>query len=178
MRDKSGWMKGALAAALLVLLPALARAQATGTISGVVTDPSGAILPGATIEAKSAATGQVRTATTGPEGFYTVPLVSPGRYEVKASLSGFQSATRTNVQVSVSETARANLTPAGRIGRRRTSRSSAESPLVETANATLGHRDRREEGRRPAAQRPQLHPARDADPRRRGPARHPRRRRR
>ena len=137
MRDTSGWVKGALAAALLVVLPAVARAQATGTISGVVTDPSGAILPGATIEARSAATGQVRTATTGAEGFYTVPLVSPGRYEVKASLSGFQSATRTNVQVSVSETARANLTlQVGSVTENVTI--VAESPLVETANATLG----------------------------------------
>ena len=137
MRNTSQWVKGALAAALLVALPAVARAQATGTISGVVTDPTGAVLPGATVEATSAATGQVRTAVTGPEGFYTVPLVSPGRYEVKASLAGFQSATRTNVQVSVSETARANLTlPVGSVTENVTI--VGEPPLVETANATLG----------------------------------------
>jgi outer membrane receptor protein involved in Fe transport len=137
MRGTSGWVKGALAVALLVALPALVAAQATGTVSGVVADPTGAVLPGATVEVRSAATGQVRTATTGSEGFYTVPLVSPGRYEVKGSLSGFQSVTRTNVSVSVSETARVNLTlPVGSVTE--TVTIVGEPPLVETSNGTLG----------------------------------------
>ena len=51
MRSPSNGMKAAAALALLLALPAAARAQATGTISGVVTDPTGAVLPGVTVGA-------------------------------------------------------------------------------------------------------------------------------
>ncbi len=78
MRSASNRTKVAAMLALLLALPAVARAQATGTISGVVTDASGAVLPGAAVEAKNEGTGQLRTATTSAEGFYTIPLLSPG----------------------------------------------------------------------------------------------------
>ena len=52
------------------LAPGTAFAQATGTISGVVTDESGAMLPGVTVEVKNASTGQSRTAVTETDGFY------------------------------------------------------------------------------------------------------------
>jgi outer membrane receptor protein involved in Fe transport len=133
----STWGRAALGAALALALPAAARAQATGTISGAVSDPSGAVLPGATVGVRNEATGQLRTATSATDGFYTVPLLSPGRYEVKASLGGFGTVTRTGVQVSVAETARVNLSlPIGSLTEDVTI--VGEPPLVETANATLG----------------------------------------
>jgi hypothetical protein len=70
----------------LVLLPHLAWAQATGQISGQVTDASGGAMPGVTIEATNVATGAVRTAVSGTDGGYTLPLMQPGDYNVKASL--------------------------------------------------------------------------------------------
>ena len=78
---------GALALAVGAVLscPAGAHAQATGTISGVVTDDSGAVLPGVAVVATSQATNQVRSATTGTDGFYTVPLLPPGVYNVGAT---------------------------------------------------------------------------------------------
>ena len=54
------------------------RAQATGTIAGTVTDESGAVLPGVTIEVTNIGTGQTRAAVTGDDGYYTVPLLRPG----------------------------------------------------------------------------------------------------
>src|SRR5258706_3663897 len=89
MRSVSNGTKAALALALLLALPAVARAQATGTISGVVTDPTGAVLPGATVDAKNEGTGQLRTATTSAECFYTLPPLPPRQYEGKRALSGF-----------------------------------------------------------------------------------------
>src|SRR5262245_25089920 len=96
-------------AAVLSLAGSAAFAQSTGTLSGLVTDESGAAVPGVIVEVSSQDTGQVRTATTGPDGFYAVPLLPPGVYDVKASLAGFASLLRRGVRVSGSETARINL---------------------------------------------------------------------
>src|SRR5438445_2659902 len=137
MRTASTRTRVALTAALLLAVPALARAQATGTLSGVVTDPTGAVLPGATVEARNQGTGQLRNATTSGDGVYTIPLLAPGDYELKASLAGFTTLTRSSVRVTVAETARVNL--ALQTGARTENITIVEqAPLVETANGTLG----------------------------------------
>ena len=124
-------------ACLLGLVPSLAHAQATGSISGTAKDESGAVLPGATIEATNTGTNAVRTATTGSDGFFTIPLVQPGTYNVKASLTGFSAFSRNGVKVNVSETALVNVTlKVG--GQSETVEVSGEAPLIETGNATLG----------------------------------------
>ena len=122
---------------LLGLAPSLAHAQATGSISGTAKDDSGAVLPGVTIEAVNTATNRVRTAITGADGFYTIPLVQPGTYTVKASLAGFSTLSRTGVRVSVSETSLVNV--AMKVGgQSETVEVKGEAPLIETSNATLG----------------------------------------
>ncbi len=121
----------------LVLLPTRARAQATGTIAGVVADESGGVLPGVTIEVTNPATGQVRLATTAEDGRYAVPLLQPGRYDVRATLAGFKTAVRDGVVVTVGDTARVDFRLAvGQIEESVTV--TGESPLVETLHATLG----------------------------------------
>ena len=121
----------------LWLAPARVHAQATGAISGVVTDPSGGVLPGVTIEVTSRDTGVMRATTTGADGFYTVPLVNPGVYQVKATLAGFRAVVRENVTVVVNETVRADVAlQVGKVEEQVTVL--GQSPLVETTNATLG----------------------------------------
>src|SRR5262245_16543444 len=61
----------------------------TGSISGVVTDQSGAVLPGVTVTITSLTTAQARTAVTNAQGRYQVSALSPSRYSVKAELQGF-----------------------------------------------------------------------------------------
>jgi hypothetical protein len=125
------------AAALGLLVPVMARAQATGTISGLVTDATDAAPPSVALELTNRATGLVRRSTTGPDGVYVVPLLPPGVYDVRASLTGFSTMVREGVPVSVSETARVNLTLAvGPVTSEITVVRSA--PLVEAGNATLG----------------------------------------
>ena len=122
---------------LLAMSPGLALAQATGAISGTVKDESGAVLPGVTVEATSTATNAARTATTGGDGYYTIQLVQPGAYTVKATLSGFSSLSRSGVKVNVSETSLVNFgLKVG--GKSETVDVTGEAPLIETANATLG----------------------------------------
>ena len=74
-----------LAVLLLLAAPAIVSAQATGTITGVISDETGALMPAAAVEATNQATGQTRGATSGSDGFYTLPLLSPGLYRVNAS---------------------------------------------------------------------------------------------
>ena len=123
--------------AMLVAVPAAVWAQATGQINGVVTDASGGVLPGVTVEAVNAATGATRTAVTGADGLYTLPLLQPGVYRVKASLSGFSAALQENVRVTVTETSRvAFQMEIGQISD--TVTVTARANLVETNNATRG----------------------------------------
>src|SRR5262245_61174170 len=72
------WLTGVLAS-----LPTELQAQATnGVISGTVTDPSGATLPGATVQVRNVSTGVIRTVTTNEVGRYRVPDLLVGQYEV------------------------------------------------------------------------------------------------
>jgi hypothetical protein len=74
-----------------------------GTIAGTVTDPNGAVVPGATVTVKNTATNVVNTVTTNSEGSYTVPLLSPGTYMVSVTGSGFKTSTTENVAVRVDD---------------------------------------------------------------------------
>ena len=78
----------------------MAQSLVTGDITGTVTDPSGAVVSGATVSLKSDANGSMRTATTGSNGTYRFSLLSPGSYTVSVSASGFSKAeTQTSVNI-------------------------------------------------------------------------------
>jgi hypothetical protein len=72
-----------------------------GTISGIVTDPSGAAIAGATVEVKNTGTQVVRTVTTNAQGRYAVPELIVGAYDVRISMMGFQNTVQTGVPVVV-----------------------------------------------------------------------------
>ncbi len=85
-----------------VLLPTELNAQATnGVISGTVTDPSGAAVPGATVQVKNVSTGVIRTVTTNELGRYRVPDLLVGQYEVQASQGGFRTVVESAVRLTV-----------------------------------------------------------------------------
>src|SRR3954463_10568192 len=72
--------------ALLMLPPGLLLSQInTATLAGIVTDSSGADVPGATVVIENAASQVRRTTQTNAEGAYSVPLLQPGSYEVTVS---------------------------------------------------------------------------------------------
>ena len=96
--------------AALLLLPGISLAQSvvTGGISGVVTDPTGAVIVGATVNLKNNATGESFTTTTGTSGSFQFTLLKPGTYVVSASQSGFKQTTE-SVEVLLGQTIAANL---------------------------------------------------------------------
>src|SRR3954471_11845989 len=83
-----------VAVAMSVALCGTAAAQ---TISGVVSDATGAVLPGVTVEAANTATQQVRTVTSDESGRYVVANLQPGNYSVTFTLSGFSPVTRAGI---------------------------------------------------------------------------------
>ncbi|MCA1584231.1 MAG: TonB-dependent receptor [Acidobacteria bacterium] len=135
MRKSSLWVLTWFLA--LALGPIDASAQATGSIAGVVTDDTGSLMPGVLVEVTSTATGQSRSATTGSDGYFLVPLLQPGPYQVKGTLAGFKTVLREGVTVTVESTARVDMQLAVG-GLEETVSVTADAPLVETSNATLG----------------------------------------
>ncbi len=99
---------GFLALLILTLLPATAWAQSatTGAIAGEVTDTTGAVLPGVTVEAASPALiEKVRTGVTDAQGQYRIVDLRPGTYTVSFSLPGFSTVRREGIELNTGFTA-------------------------------------------------------------------------
>jgi carboxypeptidase family protein/TonB-dependent receptor-like protein len=98
----------------LVLVVSLAfplGAQApSGEVSGVVSDPSGAVVPGVTITLTNPATNAVRSVPTNEAGLYVIRALPPGVYDLKAELSGFRAVERKNIEVQVGSSNRIDVT--------------------------------------------------------------------
>src|ERR1043166_3742034 len=97
-------------AALFVLgLTATAWAQ-DGVITGRVSDPSGAVLPGVTLTLTSPAVQGTRTTVTDEQGLYRVGFLPPGTYTLKFELQGFGSVQREGIQMTAGFTSTVNVT--------------------------------------------------------------------
>jgi hypothetical protein len=81
-----------------------AQTSTTGDITGTVTDPSGSVVPDATVTLKDQTKGATQEAKTGAQGTYRFYLLTPGPYTVSVTASGFQTTTRT-VDVAVGQVA-------------------------------------------------------------------------
>lgn len=86
-----------------------AQTASTGAISGLVTDPSGAVVSEVNVTATNETSGDRRSAVSTSSGRYMVPLLAPGRYRVQATKGGFKELARSGITVYVTETAVANL---------------------------------------------------------------------
>lgn len=85
-------------------------AQTTGSMSGNVTDPNGAVVAGATVTARNSATGSVVTTTTGSGGAFSFNALQPGTYSVSVEASGFKKTVAAAIAVSVSNNSQVALT--------------------------------------------------------------------
>jgi hypothetical protein len=109
-----------------------------GTILGSVTDPSGAVVAGATVKIHNVATGLERTTITSADGSYAVPELPIGTYSVTVTLTGFQTFVATSVTVDVAIERRVDAAlKTGEVSTR-VEVSADELPLVETTSNELG----------------------------------------
>lgn len=119
-------------------MPNAANAQTitTGAIDGVVSDPSGAIVPNASVVVTNTATGATYKASTGSNGEYRVSQLPPGSYSVAVSASGFQT-TKQTIQVSIGQTASGNVSLT--VGQTATTVevTGSEVPLLHTDDAQI-----------------------------------------
>src|SRR5205085_10920662 len=86
------------------LLGLCSAQSSVGAISGTVTDATGAVVSGASIEVINLNTGEKRNTSTDDKGVYSIPNLDPGTYNVTVSAQGFSSGTAKEVKISVSFT--------------------------------------------------------------------------
>src|SRR5499427_8549923 len=130
--------KGLLLAALMALLASVAALgqTPTATLSGVVRDASGALVPNVKITARNASTGATRDATTDSEGRYNLTNLGPGQYEVRAERAGFKTAAQSGVILTVGGAAVLDLTvQIGEVSE--IVEVKQEEPLIEPTKAEL-----------------------------------------
>ena len=123
----------------LVCISTAAQAQdTTATLLGTLSDASGSVLPGVTITVTNVDTAQARTVTADESGRYRIALLPPGRYEMTAQLSGFQTVTRSGITLTVGQEARINVQMAlGNVTESITVEAAA--PLVETTTGSISN---------------------------------------
>src|SRR6476660_8150985 len=88
---------------LLALVPSAVAQITSGTITGVVTDTSGAVVAGANVTITSTQTGGVRTSTTSAEGSFSFPELSPGIYNITVTKQGFKKVEQKGVEAHVAD---------------------------------------------------------------------------
>jgi hypothetical protein len=88
-----------------LLISGMASAQVTGSLKGLVTDPSGAVVADSNVKATDVAKGTTRTATSGPDGAYLFSELPPATYNVTVSKTGFAPEIAKNVVVALGQTA-------------------------------------------------------------------------
>ena len=122
----------------LGVFTSLALAQLpTATILGVVKDSSGAVVPEAGLTARNTETGLTRTAVSAGDGSYRFSALPVGSYEVRVEQSGFQTAVRSGLTLTVAQEAVVNFTlEVGAVTQ--TVAVTAEAPLVNTTSGSLG----------------------------------------
>src|ERR1041385_8786307 len=132
-------MRSLVISCLLLSCAGFALAQsAAGTITGTVSDPAGAVVANAPIEAKNTSTGTVYNAQTSGTGNYTIAQMPVGTYEISVSAPGFKKAVRTGVEVVSLTTFRVDFTL--QIGATTESVTiTADAPLLKTESGELSH---------------------------------------
>jgi hypothetical protein len=133
---RAGGLLTLLLTGLLLLSSSASAQEFRATVSGTITDPSGAVVPGATIEVRETSTGTLNRTVSDAAGQYVVPFLLPGNYTIKTTAKGFETLTRNNIALhaqdhivvdqslivgSANQTVTVNSAP----------------PLLDTANASV-----------------------------------------
>src|SRR5262245_5026318 len=108
----------------------------TAQITGVVSDPTGAVVPGAQMTIVNTGTGVKRNSVSNDSGNYTVPLLDPGNYELTTTKDGFRPISRSGITLHVGQVARIDLVmELGSVSE--AVQITGEAPLVESETSSL-----------------------------------------
>jgi len=132
------WWAVAVAVACLVAVGVsdAAAQRTTGDIRGVVTDASGAVLPGVTVTLRGASVQGTPIAVTNESGVYRFPNLAPGTYEVTAELAGFATKTQTGIPVALGATQEVPVQMSVST-QQETITVTAEAPVVDSASTQV-----------------------------------------
>jgi Carboxypeptidase regulatory-like domain/TonB dependent receptor len=131
------FFRAALFAASLALCSLPAFAQTLGELTGIVSDPSGGGVAGATVVLTSTATNATHSSVTAEAGTYTFPSLPPGLYKLKVEHPGFKTAVTNDIDVQVQQTVRLDVTlQVGQVSE--SIEVAASADLLQSENATLG----------------------------------------
>src|SRR5438094_6627172 len=90
---------------LLCLIAGMSYGQGGASVQGTISDATGAVLPGASVNVKNSGTGSSVELATDERGRYLAPVLQPGEYEIQASLPGFQTVSRRGIRLAVGQNA-------------------------------------------------------------------------
>ena len=119
------------------ITPASYAQGITGSITGDVSEASGAFLAGAIVSIRQLDTNEVRTVTTSDRGSYSVPQLPPGNYSVTIDKTGFKTFQQNNIVLAINQTVQINAKL--EIGsEQQTITVNADSPVLQTENSAIG----------------------------------------
>ncbi len=140
MRSKANTLICQVLIALIFIsvLAASALSQTTnGAFHGTVTDTTGAVVPGTTVQVRNLATHLVREVTTDASGYYTITQLPPGEYSIKVSKTGFATLKQASVELQINQDREADYTL--RVGSVTQSVNVTAAPsALQTTSATIG----------------------------------------
>lgn len=123
--------------ALAILASSAFAQEFRATLTGHVADPNGGAIPSATVTAKNLATNEEQSQQTSDSGDYTIPLLLPGNYSIRAEAPGFRAAQRERVELYTGDKRAVDFTlELGSV--QDTVTVTGDAPLLETATATRG----------------------------------------
>lgn len=131
-------LAGCLLAMLVLLSPAWGQ-TVTGSITGQVTDPSGAVVPGAKVTAENTATAVKTVAQTNGSGVYTIRFLPSGDYTMIVTAKGFSTENIAAFPVEIAQTVKINVVLKIASVTRSVQVTASAHPILNTTNATLGN---------------------------------------
>lgn len=109
----------------------------TASLTGRVTDPSGAVIPGARVTARAEGTGIANSTPTNQDGYYSIPSLPPGRYDVEIDKDGFVPLRQTGMELAVQQVGRLDVVlKVGAVSER--VEVSAQALVLESESTTMG----------------------------------------
>ena len=143
MRSAAGSRRLVYRSAVLLLVsvlgtaaPASAQGEASGVVTGIITDAQGGVLPGVTVTLRNVESGTVRTAVTEADGLYRMAGLLPGRYTLTAELQGFGVREAPGITLTIGLVVQMNLTMALQ-GVQESITVTAQAPIVETTSTEV-----------------------------------------